>query len=567
MLYIDIMQSDKKYSILLRNSGLLIFVFIGIFAKSNNSYAQKISVGSVQEESYRRMQLLGEVPMSSFSVRPIVLTDSLRENSILGSFSKTISTFDNGKGVISLLPISWKNQFNSHHSYGWNDGAMIPSKGYQTFATAGVNAKLGPLNIKLQPEYVFATNDDFGGFREGKSDAELAQYITFMRSIDAPERFGDKSFSAAYWGQSSISLNFDPISFGLSTENLWWGPGIYNSLLMSNNAPGFMHLTFNTTRPFNTPIGAFEMQLIGGRLKQSGYKTLMNTNNSNGVDLFVPKKSDNRYLSGLNISYQPKWLKGLTFGFIRTFMSYESELHGIGDYLPLFVKLQKETGDQDNYPRDQRISLNARWLFSKANAEVYFEYGLNDNAYNFRDFFGSPDHGRAYLFGFNKLIPIKSHKEEYLQLSAEVTQLSQSIDRTVRNAGGFYNHSGVNQGYTHKGQVLGAGIGTGGNLQIAQLKWVKDLKNLGIQFERYEHSVDFEQRYYSAFGSNRRWVDFAFSLNGQWDYRNFIFNATLKGVQSLNYQWLMKDFEPSQNYVPHNDVFNVHSQIGLTYRF
>ncbi|MFK5143427.1 capsule assembly Wzi family protein, partial [Klebsiella pneumoniae] len=53
---------------------------------------------------------------------------------------------------------------------------------------------------------------------------------------------------------------------GISSENLWWGPGIYNSLLMSNNAPGFWHLTFNSRKPLKTPIGDFEWQLIGGKL-------------------------------------------------------------------------------------------------------------------------------------------------------------------------------------------------------------------------------------------------------------------------------------------------------------
>ncbi|WP_163277304.1 capsule assembly Wzi family protein, partial [Enterobacter hormaechei] len=67
-------------------------------------------------------------------------------------------------------------------------------------------------------------------------------------------------------GQSSFRLNYKVLSVGISSENLWWGPGIYNSLLMSNNAPGFWHLTFNSRKPLKTPIGDFEWQLIGGKL-------------------------------------------------------------------------------------------------------------------------------------------------------------------------------------------------------------------------------------------------------------------------------------------------------------
>ena len=42
--------------------------------------------------------------------------------------------------------------------------------------------------------------------------------------------------------------------------------------MMSNNARGFPHITFNTTSPIKTSIGNFEWQLISGKLEGSGYK-------------------------------------------------------------------------------------------------------------------------------------------------------------------------------------------------------------------------------------------------------------------------------------------------------
>jgi hypothetical protein len=86
-------------------------------------------------------------------------------------------------------------------------------------------------------------------------------------SADLPVRFGKDPYSRLSWGQSSIRLNFNPVSVGLSNENLWWGPGKQNSILMSNTASGFKHLTLNTIRPVNTPIGSIEGQIIAGRLK------------------------------------------------------------------------------------------------------------------------------------------------------------------------------------------------------------------------------------------------------------------------------------------------------------
>ena len=65
-------------------------------------------------------------------------------------------------------------------------------------------------------------------------------------------------------GQSSIRYDLGALTAGISTENMWWGPGIYNSMLMSNNAPGFLHYSINSNRPINTFAGSFQFQLQAG---------------------------------------------------------------------------------------------------------------------------------------------------------------------------------------------------------------------------------------------------------------------------------------------------------------
>lgn len=536
-----------------------------------NVTAQTIPVGSPQEDQLRRKQLLNEIPASSFSLRAITADVFDEEDSLMrteGFTPKIRPLHFSRKGLVRLLPITWKQKLNTAFPYGINDGAMIPAKGYQTSFAAGIYSTIGPLSIQLQPEYVYARNNYFSGFSNGKSDQDLIDYYKFYNFVDAPERFGANPYSKLFWGQSHLTLTFDPVSLAFSTENLWWGPGIQNSLLLANNAPGFKHISLKTIRPVRTKIGAFEAEILGGRLKNSGFSPLLKTVTSKGNDLILPLRNESRYLSGLNINYQPRYLDGLTLGFIRTFIAYSSDINGLSDYLPFFVKLQKETGDQDQYDRDQRIGLYARWLFQKVNAEVYFEYGLNDNAYNFRDFAGSPDHGRSYLFGINKLFSLRSRNDEQIQINIEVTQLSQSSDWFVRDAGGFYQHFQVRQGYTHRGQVLGSGSGTGGNFQTLQANWVKGYKKLGFGIERLEHNMDFYDMFIKDYkGMNRKWVDFAFALQGQWDYKNLILNTKLQAVQSLNYQWYMKDYQPNTFYVPNNDVFNFHVELGISYRF
>ncbi|WP_316832402.1 capsule assembly Wzi family protein [Pedobacter aquatilis] len=560
----------------------IILLFIFVFT-SNKGFSQTIPVGStVIEDYYRRLQLLGKLDSSiSFSNRPLS-TEALNQADIFNPDAEETLIkssgpikFANGRGLFQILPFSWQQQINSHHPYGWNDGPMIPAKGYQTMISGGFFVKFGPLSIQLKPEYVYAQNAAFESYGDNRSDTELSSYyLNNYNLIDAPERFGNRSYSKLGWGQSSIRLTVGPASLGLSNENLWWGPGIKNSLMMSNNAKGFKHVTLNTVRPVKTYIGSFEAQIIGGRLEASGFSPLENTKLSDGSLVYSKPRDDWRYLAGLNINYQPKWVPGLFLGFTRTFMSYGPDLQGLDDYIPFFIPFQKNqigngAGDDGN-ARDQRTSLYARWLFTKAHAEVYFEYGLNDNSYNFRDFIGSPDHSRSYLFGLRKMVPLKEREDEFILFGAELTQMSQTIDGLLlRNASGFYYHSEVQQGYTNNGEVIGAGSGTGGNLQSFEVSWVKGMKKLGFSFDRLEHNRDFYDSagFGSAKGGSRNWVDLALAAEGTWNYKNLLFNAKIQGIKSLNYQWRQKDYTESQYYIPHNTVYNFHGELGVAFRF
>jgi len=558
---------------------IIIAAFIGNFPKKVS--AQSLPVTShALNDYYRMMQLAGKIDSDiSFTVRP--LSDSALKTANVFDPDGTLKSdhwiethpvlFDKDRGQFSILPLAWQQQFNSNHPYGWNDGAIIPAKGYQTLVSGGFYLKYGVLSIQLQPEFIYAVNPAFNEFAPGRSDAEMIDYYRYHNLIDNPERFGNGPYSKVFWGQSSIRLTFGSFSVGLSNENLWWGPGIRNALILSDNAPGFKHITLNTVRPVKSVLGYFEGQIIFGRLDGTNYPPTAVTELADGTNLFASKDQSWRYFTGFNINYHPKWIPGLALGLTRTFDAYYHDVKGFSGYVPFFTPYSKKAtaGAQgDPFPRDQYTSFYARWLFKKVQAEIYFEYGLNDNSYNLRDFAGSPDHSRAYIFGLRKLFPVNGSSGQHILFSAEITQLSQSPDRLVRNANGWYLHSEVTQGQTNEGQVLGAGTGSGGNLQSIEISWVSGLKKLGVSFERYEHDVDYYETYFPDMnGNSRKWVDFAFGLQGSWSYKNLIFNATLQTIKSFNYQWVLNNYVPSQYYVPNNTAYNLHAELGATFRF
>ena len=198
----------------MRVVSISIFTFL-LFLIVFKSSAQTLPVGTpVLEEAWRRLQISGEKDISSsFSIRPLYndkgsIYDSLyHPSNALPGLNKPV-LYAKGKGSLQLLPITLKQQYNSHHPYGWNDGSMIPARGYQAQLSAGLYSKLGPLTIQLQPELVFAQNQNFTTFPSSHPTACGKAIILFLNRIDNPERFGNKAYAKVFPGQSSVRLNF-----------------------------------------------------------------------------------------------------------------------------------------------------------------------------------------------------------------------------------------------------------------------------------------------------------------------------------------------------------------------
>jgi len=554
-------------------------VFLVIFQLA--SYSQSLPVGTAAiEDYYRRAQLTGNTDTNvSFTIRPLFPNQITKDADAFypditeekANLLNVDRTFQNANGTLkgSFLPMTFQSQFNSHHPYGWNDGAMIPAKGLQTVLSGGIFAQYGPLTIQFKPEVVWAQNEAFETFNKNHYDVIFARYYDIYNNIDLPVRFGNDVYGKVHWGQSSIRLNYKGISFGLSTENLWWGPGIRNSLLMSNTAPGFKHLTLNTLRPIKTPIGTFEGQLIAGRLENSGFAPLDPDHYSFGTNLYVPKPDDWRYLSGLIITWQPKWIKGLFLGFDKSSLMYGKDLNGIKDYLPIFAPFKKVTSPTSQInKKDQMGSMFMRWLWTEEHAEIYFQFGQYNFEGNLTQALLSPNDSRAYVFGLRKLLPFNKSRNESIIIGIEAAQFQVNSLDLLAQGKQWYVSKGVRQGYTHMGEALGAGIGPGANLQTVNVSWVRDLKRIGIELERFVHNNDFYYYAYIDSGDPRRhWTDLSLAAQGEWNYKNLIFNAKLQAIRSLNYQWYLRQNPGDPYWVNGKDVTNVQIQAGVTYRF
>jgi hypothetical protein len=360
---------------------------------------------------------------------------------------------------------------------------------------------------------------------------------------------------------------------GLSNENLWWGPGMKNSLLMTNNGPGFLHLTLNTVKPIKTPIGSFEGQLVGGRLEPSGYPNIDTILLMKHNIKYINKTEDWRYFNGVVLSYQPRWIPGLFLGATRSFIRYSNNLtKDLNSYLPVIIPLFKKTignADEDTIKRNQLASVFVRWVMPESHSEVYLEYGHEDHNYDLVDLFQEPDHSAAYIIGLRKLVPLKKESNEFIDIQFELTNFTKSLSDTYRLKGpwGWYQHHQLTDGYTHNGQYLGSGIGGSSNMQTLNISWVKNIKRIGIEFKRLAHDENFWA--YALKDYVMHWTDISGSVYGEWNFGRLLVDARVETTGSWNYQWYYNpEVDDPYNAWDRGKVrWNVHAEVGMTYYF
>ena len=511
---------------------LLIIV---ISALIHQIKAQNVSINfnNIYEFS-RRTQIQLEDNTNSFCILPYSAT---KLDSVFTSQAFQKRHVLNSNANYTLFPIELSTEFNSKYPYGKNNGSMLRSTGFQKRLSTGIAFSFGIIDFQFQPELVWTQNRDYQGFPDSFADNVWSnRYLRTWMRIDYPERFGEKSLIRLLPGQSHFNLNFWNLSIGFSTENLWWGPGKENSLIMSNNATGFPHLHLSTTTPFETPIGALEFKVIAGKLVSSGFPP-PSPNRGTKPSWLRRINSDWRYLNGAVLTWQPKWVPGLYLGAARVIQNYSDSVKRRKEFFPIAMNLLRENDVRRNdFTKDQIASVFARWAIPNAQGEIYFEYGKSDASWNIRDLLMSPEHSRAYIFGLTKLQKIESN---WLEVSMEITHLEQSKTGSLRDDPGWYVNRGTRQGYTNFGEIIGAGIGTGGNMQTFNVSWICETNKFGFRLDRLVHDNDFYYRkiYNTSNNTSGNWVDLSPGLIYNTVIKRMIVKSELQLVNSRNYQW------------------------------
>ncbi|MBA4304936.1 MAG: hypothetical protein C0424_11975 [Sphingobacteriaceae bacterium] len=541
------------------------------------------------DEALRRAQLLGQIDSNiSFTIRPVDAERAAKVHQPFGAdslifghdernywrYGRLIDSADRYRLV--LLPVVTKHQFNQHHPYGWSNGPMIPNKGWQHYLSAGLYLKLRFLELQFRPETIIAENRDF-----------LNPPVRNIR-IDFPDRFGTEPYQETFLGQSFIKAHIGPIAFGAGTNNVWVGPGTKNAIILGNNAPGFRHFIIHSNRPIKTRLGSFEFQILGGPLQYSGFYGY-GRNVVPGVFPMTAADIERDTLRGTRthswasvgtVVYQPKWVSGLFLGANRVVQDSDEPKNGLY-FLRAFGGTGAVAEDLQNRgpQRNQIISIFGRYLIPSVQAEFYFDIGREDYWRDLEDLLTNPTHSVVWQWGFRKMKPLAG-KNHWLEFSTEVTKIEMPASQMSRASGySFYTHN--NQvGWTHRGQVLGAGIGPGSNMYTLGILWNKGYHQLGLSFERVAYHEDmFHTRMpflrlgngANPFQSDftKHFVDIGGMLEGQTTVGRLMLGARWHLLRTYNFQWIYTPFggDPDGFRFPGIHVWSHNLQLFTLYRF
>ncbi len=492
------------------------------YSGPKNKLLMPMAVGYTDfDDKIRDLQLLGKLQLEqSLTIRPYILTPKLGYDSILAmidpEFENHGHLVESKHSDIQLLPINFLQKYNSHHPYGWNDGPLSFSKGYQFVGSGGVYMRWRNIHLTLRPEYFKTASDPY------ETSAAWGQRTSALSKLT--------------FGQSSLRMDFGPLSVGVSNQNLWLGPGQYSSLLMSNNAPGFNHFSVGTNRPFKTPIGSFELNIIGGTLTNN----IMQVYESKNLKLAQSLDKSNRYINLLSLTYSPILFKNFYIGFNRAFQQFTQKSPSTNLQKYYFIALQPLFRNQyrdDGIPIDQLISGFAKYLFPRENAEIYFEYGWNDGSSNLRDLTLEVSHSAASIFGLKKITKFSS--KSYLTIQAEATKLAQSPGFLQRNASNWYEHGLLTAGYTNSNQILGSGSGMGNNIQTIVINWNKNWTKYGIKFQHiFQNPMRIVNNdYTNLYLGDIDWHDYSYGVTINQKVKNILFNLNVENVNSKNFLW------------------------------
>ena len=281
-----------------------------------------------------------------------------------------------------------------------------------------------------------------GGFTF-ESRAQIGDWVTFYLQ---PELHGNEEYGAARLTAGYVKLTAFNVELLAGRENLWWGPGLHGSLIMSNNAPPLDHVRIGAAEPFRLPligdwIGPTKILAFFAQLEESRD---------------IPRAN----LAGLRGTFSPFSFLELGASYVNMFGGDQSpRLRGASDYVRVFFDPQasdQKAATNERFRNNALFALDAdlrianvdRFFVPAKDARLYVEFGWDDTCCSTS--FVPLREATSYLFGVHLLGLFDDEGLDWRLEFATSSALS-------------FTHNQFTRGYWTRGEVISHFIGTDGS--------------------------------------------------------------------------------------------------------
>lgn len=430
---------------------------------------------------------------------------------------------DSVASVLRVVRPAFELSWTSGAPDARRDGAAISGVGLDLLLSAGGQGSIGRFSYSVVPRLVVSANRDHQTFVSGDpARSRFASPFYFGDfSADLPSRPGDGTLVRAALGESGIWWTGRRTLVGLMSSSPEWGPNVGSAraddvdrtlgegLVLGRSAPGL---------PRVEVAYAWRHTRSGNVMRVRGLSGLAHES-----DWFddVPR-NDSRIVSGARFEYErSRWLK---VGAARTVMSKS----GRGT----FDAIAQPFARSRNGTVLELLSADVLLDFEQSGSKSWLEIARQAPIRSARDFFRFPTEGIALRLGLMQRIR-RSETAEW-SLSIEATRLDQSGTRADVVPNDFYTSPGIIQGWTHRGQPLGAGLGPGGQHQAVRVNRAGRAWRLSAFAERVRRNEDAMFRAPSP-SSDRHDVALEAGVIATRSVGGYDISARLSGGRRFNY--------------------------------
>jgi len=252
-------------------------------------------------------------------------------------------------------------------------------KGTSFFTSANIAYNSDYIFASIEPYYFISQNDDY----------DEPQRIQKFSHLNDNRPHLKTPYTSTGIRETQLYLKYKGVGGGFSNANMWWGPGLHSSLMMSNNTTGFGHLMLGT--------------ITEQRYKDWGF------NGRYVLSKLGKESTSNPYYSGFIFNTTYYSIPIVTVGFSRAFLSggkntnYDISLLEAA-LLPFeIVKIERPDNQEGMLnPVDQTYTGYINFRFPNSRLVMFLEYGRIVGPESFKDFTLHPDHSRAFIFGVRK---------------------------------------------------------------------------------------------------------------------------------------------------------------------